>query len=179
MKYRHTLRSVICAVVVLMTSSPVFAHGGGLDANGCHGGAKVYHCHKSKAVHPRPKRGPVDPPRPPVVELSEQRLEPTCASARFIDPTDAAYSYCARANQDFEVYRDSKMTGLASPPSAEWYAIDKVKPAHPHLDVAAATVDTQTPGRNRERGCGVSAGLAGFGILALIGLWAHARGRDD
>jgi hypothetical protein len=37
------------AVTILLigSSAVIFAHSGGLNASGCHGGSKPYHCHRS------------------------------------------------------------------------------------------------------------------------------------
>ena len=34
------------AVLVFSTTTPVAAHSGGLNAQGCHAGSKPYHCHR-------------------------------------------------------------------------------------------------------------------------------------
>ncbi len=37
----------ICALLLVYISPFALSHSGGLDANGCHGGSKPYHCHRS------------------------------------------------------------------------------------------------------------------------------------
>ncbi len=41
------MKSLFLLSFLLANSSLATAHGGGLDANGCHGGSKPYHCHRS------------------------------------------------------------------------------------------------------------------------------------
>lgn len=56
------------ALMLSVTSSGAMAHGGGLDANGCHHDRKRggYHCHNGGgSPPPRPRPEPVrEPPRP-------------------------------------------------------------------------------------------------------------------
>lgn len=40
---------VLSAFLSVLSTSQVHAHGGGLDANGCHSKASVRHCHGEKA----------------------------------------------------------------------------------------------------------------------------------
>lgn len=42
------LAAAALAVLVAARAAPAFAHGGGLDANGCHHNRKTgdYHCHR-------------------------------------------------------------------------------------------------------------------------------------
>lgn len=42
-------RSILIAIslFLLIGIGSASAHSGGLDANGCHGGSKPYHCHRS------------------------------------------------------------------------------------------------------------------------------------
>lgn len=45
------------AILTLMISAPVFAHGGGLNAEGCHNDRKNggYHCHRAPSRPPTPR----------------------------------------------------------------------------------------------------------------------------
>ena len=49
-------RSAISAAGVLLAAAPVLAHGGGLNAEGCHTNRKTgdYHCHRSASPPPPP-----------------------------------------------------------------------------------------------------------------------------
>jgi hypothetical protein len=53
------LATIVMAMATMAT--PVFAHGGGLDANGCHNDRKRggYHCHRSSGIR---LSQPVKPP---------------------------------------------------------------------------------------------------------------------
>ena len=60
-----TPRALVLGALVL-TSEPVAAHGGGLDANGCHHDRKHggYHCHRGSAPRaPTPNFAPESMPR--------------------------------------------------------------------------------------------------------------------
>jgi hypothetical protein len=48
------LASSMLLAATLALASPVFSHGGGLDASGCHTNHKTgeYHCHRSPAATP-------------------------------------------------------------------------------------------------------------------------------
>jgi peptidoglycan hydrolase-like protein with peptidoglycan-binding domain len=41
------LRLFVTAALLFVTSEPTLAHSGGLNASGCHGGSKPYHCHRN------------------------------------------------------------------------------------------------------------------------------------
>lgn len=47
--------SVTLALVVPI-STPVFAHSGRLNAQGCHAGSQPYHCHRSQSSTPSTKQ---------------------------------------------------------------------------------------------------------------------------
>lgn len=58
---------VLISVLLLVAPVTVFAHGGGLNAEGCHHNRKTgdYHCHRAPATQPQPSRPP-------------QGADPTC-----------------------------------------------------------------------------------------------------
>ena len=45
------------SIAVSMTPLSATAHPGGLDANGCHGGSRPYHCHRSSSEMVRTQSG--------------------------------------------------------------------------------------------------------------------------
>ena len=45
--YKMYRKILIALLICLFATTQSFAHSGGLDANGCHGGSKPYHCHRS------------------------------------------------------------------------------------------------------------------------------------
>lgn len=49
-------KSAVAAVSALMLAAPAMAHGGGLNADGCHTNRKTgdYHCHRSASPPPPP-----------------------------------------------------------------------------------------------------------------------------
>jgi hypothetical protein len=59
---RHRLLVVL---IVLGTPAVALAHGGGLDANGCHTNRKTgdYHCHRKPAAAPAPVRSAAVTPK--------------------------------------------------------------------------------------------------------------------
>lgn len=40
-----SMKMIIAALVLTATIGGAFAHSGGTDANGCHAGTRIYHCH--------------------------------------------------------------------------------------------------------------------------------------
>ena len=50
------LMATAMALAVLMNSPPTFAHGGGLNSQGCHNNRKTgdYHCHRTASDSPAP-----------------------------------------------------------------------------------------------------------------------------
>jgi Putative peptidoglycan binding domain len=52
------MRFVIATALIWATAGPVGAHGGGLDANGCHNDRRRggYHCHRGPSVSATPTR---------------------------------------------------------------------------------------------------------------------------
>lgn len=51
------MKHALLVLSALLFASDLLAHGGGLDANGCHNDRKNggYHCHGAKAAAPAPK----------------------------------------------------------------------------------------------------------------------------
>lgn len=48
MRY-FALIATIATLIFTNSNSPVFAHSGGLNSQGCHAGSKPYHCHRSQS----------------------------------------------------------------------------------------------------------------------------------
>ncbi len=72
--------------------SVVFAHGGGLDASGCHHNRKTgdYHCHKAPAVAP---------PAQPVHQFAPQRRdEPVC----HVGPRGGTYTITPSGRKNYK-----------------------------------------------------------------------------
>lgn len=44
----HCLASIVSLVLCCTGALPAQAHSGGLNAAGCHGGSRPYHCHRSR-----------------------------------------------------------------------------------------------------------------------------------
>ena len=51
MEIRKQIPIVVCVVSAVVTAEThaTFAHSGGLNASGCHGGSKPYHCHRLRS----------------------------------------------------------------------------------------------------------------------------------
>lgn len=72
-------RKCSIGIAVLLSASGVFAHGGGLNAEGCHNNRKTgdYHCHRAQL--PRPASpNPISPPANRLVPDRGGPLPPTC-----------------------------------------------------------------------------------------------------
>lgn len=50
----------IIGIAAALAAASAFAHGGGLNSEGCHNNRKTgdYHCHRAPAPSPRPKAQP-------------------------------------------------------------------------------------------------------------------------
>lgn len=49
MEHRFSVGYLVLAFGIgLASSSAVYSHSGGLDANGCHAGSRPYHCHRAQ-----------------------------------------------------------------------------------------------------------------------------------
>ena len=59
----------VCVIVAFLIATAAFAHGGGLDANGCHTNRKTgeYHCHSAPAVPPTTPPPSVNPHVQPAI----------------------------------------------------------------------------------------------------------------
>lgn len=60
---------LVWLILTFLTAASVFAHGGGLDANGCHTNRKTgdYHCHRAPATPPITPPPSVKPNVQPVI----------------------------------------------------------------------------------------------------------------
>ena len=63
--YALVMLRMACVVIAFASWGSARAHGGGLDANGCHTNRKTgeYHCHRGPSVAPRKKPLPTTPVR--------------------------------------------------------------------------------------------------------------------
>lgn len=68
-------RIAIVSFAILQLTSPAFAHGGGLNAQGCHNNRKTgdYHCHRSPSGVQAPRLPPVRSGRSSFRNCSEAR----------------------------------------------------------------------------------------------------------
>jgi len=105
------LRCVVMAVG-LLAASQVFAHGGGLNAQGCHNNRKTgdYHCHRAQqTVAPMPSHLLADEPssahkvqktstKPqPRQRLTDTATGPTC----YTGPRGGTYTLTASGNKNY------------------------------------------------------------------------------
>jgi hypothetical protein len=99
-------------VVGLLTASQAFAHGGGLNAQGCHNNRKTgdYHCHRAQqAVAPMPSHLLADEPSsarklqrisskpPPRQRLTDTATGPTC----YTGPRGGTYTLTSSGNKNY------------------------------------------------------------------------------
>ena len=85
--YALVMLRMACVVIAFASWGSARAHGGGLDANGCHTNRKTgeYHCHRGPSVSPRKK--PLHGNAPvfdlaPSVKPKQQRAYRNCSEAR-------------------------------------------------------------------------------------------------
>ncbi|MAN45654.1 excalibur calcium-binding domain-containing protein [Hyphomonas pacifica] len=80
--------SAAILLIFLLNAGPALAHGGGLNAQGCHTNRKTgdYHCHRSSSSAspaPRPQRtSPADRIQPLTSPVSPTRTFRNCTEAR-------------------------------------------------------------------------------------------------
>lgn len=88
MKGRLALASlVLCLLAICLLAPSASAHGGGLDANGCHTNRKTgeYHCHRPQSSPPPARQQPATRPAPSQAApqgLLGPRAFRNCAEAR-------------------------------------------------------------------------------------------------
>lgn len=60
MKRSHLVVVALALAVSPLVSATAYAHGGGLNAQGCHNNRKTgdYHCHRAQKAKPKPKPTP-------------------------------------------------------------------------------------------------------------------------
>lgn len=92
---------LFAAAMVICGPMLAFAHGGGLDANGCHTNRKSgdYHCHRAPAIAP--------PVQPPAVKSGQTALGPDKAAALpngktcFVGPRGGTYTITASGKKNY------------------------------------------------------------------------------
>ena len=116
-------RAWLTALFLSSLPSSAHAHGGGLDAYGCHTNHKTgdYHCHGQKSPTlryylPMQSTRPTEQPQPP------KDIEIYCSGTRFPDSSDSTYAYC-ETDSGFGVYRNGVPTGIAKAGSVAYQAI--------------------------------------------------------
>lgn len=86
--------------VLASTSTQTFAHGGGLDANGCHTNRKTgeYHCHRAQVL---PQRQPTmqEPQQAAAIpKPAPTRNGPEC----FVGPRGGTYTITASGRKNYK-----------------------------------------------------------------------------
>ena len=83
-------RAMIAGAVVSACATPAFAHGGGLNAEGCHNNRKTgdYHCHRSSSP---------PPPPPPRNDAQEWSGASSLLSSDGADEESASFRNCTDA----------------------------------------------------------------------------------
>lgn len=83
---------LLISALLCVLPAVVIAHGGGLDASGCHHNRKTgdYHCHRAPAVAP---------PAQPANQLAPQRRdEPTC----HVGPRGGTYTISPSGSKNYK-----------------------------------------------------------------------------
>lgn len=138
--------------VLVLKSNPAEAHGGGLDASGCHTNHKTgdYHCHGDG----KRLQGSYDPS--PTVDFS-------CEGASFRDPTDNSYLYCP-VSVGYGINKDGVKTGVAASGTTAFEAIKAVEPPSPPTSPPSPPV---IPPTSSER-----PNIYGYVFRAVLGILA-------
>jgi hypothetical protein len=134
----RTLVALAALTVLALKSNSAEAHGGGLDAYGCHTNHKTgdYHCHgggRSRGSYSPIYRVPQAPQsyteyRPKV--KSKPAVDFTCVGSSFQDPTDSNYTYCP-VSGGYGINKGGSKTGVAAEGSAAFAAIKAVESGAP------------------------------------------------
>lgn len=97
-------RAATCATALWLIASTAWAHGGGLNAEGCHNNRKTgdYHCHRAPSVGPATTtRGaaPTAPPGTTAQPLTAQPrpVTPTC----YTGPRGGTYTITASGRKNY------------------------------------------------------------------------------
>jgi hypothetical protein len=91
------LLPALCLILALLGTRPAFAHGGGLNADGCHTNRKTgeYHCHRSpgaKRAAGRTTLAPSPQPLAPAGRSFRNCAEARAAGAAPVRRGDAGYA---------------------------------------------------------------------------------------
>jgi hypothetical protein len=96
------INSALLGIAVLLIQGPVYAHGGGLNAEGCHNNRKTgdYHCHRGPAEQlPQQERQfvPTDRRYVPLVPQEAQRYQLPC----YVGPRGGTYTITPSGRKDY------------------------------------------------------------------------------
>ena len=99
----YTRRLMFAGLIAF--SNFALAHGGGLNAQGCHNNRKTgdYHCHRAPAVaataqpSPAPAPNAAPTPRPPVAAAGKTTLPPGC----FMGPRGGTYTITKSGRKNY------------------------------------------------------------------------------
>lgn len=148
----YTLVASAALTAIVLKSNPAGAHGGGLDAYGCHTNRKTgdYHCHGgggNRRAHSPIYRAPQAPQSyteyRPKVE-SKPAVDFTCVGSSFQDPTDSNYTYCP-VSEGYGISKGGSKTGIAADGSAAYAAIKAVEPDPVRPSSSPTLAATQSP----------------------------------
>jgi pyruvate/2-oxoglutarate dehydrogenase complex dihydrolipoamide acyltransferase (E2) component len=97
------MKTIACLIATCLVTTAAFAHGGGLDKNGCHTNKKTgdYHCHGAPAAAPAPpSRAPSAPQATRATSAAPLSL--TSQPAGRADLTEAAQTLLKELGYDVE-----------------------------------------------------------------------------
>lgn len=95
MRYMIKVTSALSLAVLLPFTSPLWAHSGGLNSQGCHAGSQPYHCHRSSRKVTRSSSGGKQVSSG-VVEKYQRQLMKHCSNLP-IGFADGSYGPTTRA----------------------------------------------------------------------------------
>ncbi|MBK8199251.1 MAG: excalibur calcium-binding domain-containing protein [Acidobacteria bacterium] len=106
-------KTVILTGLTLIWASPVFAHGGGLNAQGCHTNRKTgdYHCHRSVSPPPPPPSRTDFDRTPPQTNVAAEEVTAPFANCTAARAAGAAPVYLGQPGYGSHLDRDGDGIG--------------------------------------------------------------------
>jgi hypothetical protein len=100
---RRAVATVTLGALLVSAGSAALAHGGGLNAEGCHTNRKTgdYHCHRAPAATSTPEGAPSRPQRPPESQVSRAYESPRGGPQCFVGPRGGTYTLTPSGRKNY------------------------------------------------------------------------------